>query len=283
MKSVSLILIISILFLNYLPLFSASNPDELYNDILKTYKSGDYVKCIDLSKKFIKTYKTDERKEQVLMILGIAFAKIGNTEKAVKILKYHDKKFPEFNKNDKIELLLGKLYYNTKDYNNAEDILNKLISIHKDSKYVPTAEAMLAKIRNKNSNTGINKNKITVSKVPAKSQTEYSWRKITWAKIGAGICLIAAPVFYLLGNSAQETADSIYNNDYLNASTSDDAVLYYNQAVDNDEKAALYNNLAIASFIAGAGFFAFDYFSLSRINISATHTGSLRIQYSHGF
>ncbi len=283
MKTISIVLIFSMFVMIFGVNLYAETSNELYNSIVQTYKAGDYNKSIDLSKKFVKTYKNDEKRNQVLMILGVAFAKVKKTDKAIRILEYHDKKYPDFNKNDKVELLLGKLYYNKKDYVKAENILNKMISRHKDSKNVPMAETILTKIRSKNT-TSKSPEKVAVNKVSENtSGTEYSFTKITWAKIGAGVCLIAAPVFYLLGNSAQNNADSLYSNEYMNATTADDATTYYNQVVDNDKQASLYNNIAIGALVAGAGLFAVDYFSVGRVSIGTTGAGSLKIQYSQGF
>ncbi len=279
MKGVLIIfLIVSLLFS---PFLYAGDADSLYNSIITSYKNGDYPNSISLSKEFLKKYRNDEKSKDVLMILGVAFAKNGDTEKAIKVLKYSDKKYPDYEKNDKVKLLLGKLYYNSGKYDKAENVLTSLIDTHKDSKYIPTAQSLLNDIRSKSKAKAENKK---ISKKAAKSVNyKYSWKKITWAKIGAGVALIASPIFYFLGNSTQKEADDIYNNKYLTATTTDDAVKYYNQAADKDNLATTYKNISFASLVLGGVFFAVDYFYAGRIYIKADKNGTLNISYSHNF
>ena len=253
-----------------------------FEQITKEFKDNNFQQVITLSQDFLKKYPTSENAQKVKLYMGISYLKLNDNDNAIQVFQEHIIQYPNFDKNEQVRFLIGKLYFTKGDYASAKKALNEMMTRYPNGEYTQKAKDLLDQMdktpapqqqttpQTTPQTTEPNPNTPVKVTALATEQSEYSWTKMTWTKIASAACIIASPIFLLIGSHDQSNGDSIYNNNYLNATTSADATSYFNQATSDSKNAATMKTMSIVSLGAGIGLFALDYFVTGRVSVMTT-------------
>lgn len=251
-----------------------------YMVIVDSFRGKDYERCVELCNDFIIRSSYSENTKKVKLFLGMAYVKLKNIDQAILVFEEHDRDYPTFAKNEQIKYLLAKLYFKKKNYEKAEEILLSQTQKYPAGKYLGKAQNLLAAVGQAKEQRNLRDASAYMEDDEEAYRYEYSITKITWSKIACLSFLIATPVFYVLGNNAQEQGDSIYNDKYKTADSKSDADAFYKEADEYSETAATYKTMAVFSGVAAAGLFAYDFFYAGRVKVRVRpNEFSLNIQF----
>ncbi|MBN1898693.1 MAG: outer membrane protein assembly factor BamD [Spirochaetes bacterium] len=144
---VLLSLIFSLLFV--LSLKKPLPEKKLFRKIIISYKHKSYKNCIKYSGQYIRMYPKGENIIMVKLVLANSHLNTGEKAKAIEILKAHNLDYPDYEKNDQVKFLLGKLYYKEKQYKDSKTILKEIIVSFPESSYVSEASNIIEHIYKK--------------------------------------------------------------------------------------------------------------------------------------
>jgi TolA-binding protein len=227
--------------------------------ISQLFKDGQYQDVIIQVQEYVKNYPNSEQVKGLKLFMGMSYIKTGKNNLAVQLFEQHNADYPDFEKNEQVKYLIGKLYYDSGEYDKSQSMLNEQLSAYPGGEYKAKAMELLKSIDQK---------KKASTHGPVNST--YSITKITWTKVATFSCLVASPLFLLVGNDYGTKADNIYNTSYKNALSPEDAQKYFSQVKQYNSDAETFKNLSWISLVAAVGFFAVDYFSTGRVILTAT-------------
>ena len=247
MKRITTLIIIISLIIFAGSLFAQSEADS-FKQIILNYKQQNYAACVQNSKKFIGAYRSSSKMESVLLLMGLSYKELNEKDNAIKVLKIFLQKYPNSKYASKAQTELDTLQRPVE-----EDDLSFLLG--EESYDSPAARS---------------------------TKTRYSFSKLSWTKFASGACLIAFPVFLVMGNNAQKEADKIYNEEYMLAETAPLTTAKYGEVEALDKTAANYKNLSLASLVLGTGFLIAEIVSVGRIQVSP-RKGAYSMSYNINF
>lgn len=240
-----------------------------YNRIIQLFKENNFQEVVTEAQVYLKNFPASENAKKVKLYMGISYIRLKENDMAIQVFEEHNSDYPDFEKNEQVKYLVGKLYYDKGDYVKSKAVLNDQLKKYPGGEYALKAAEILKSIESKSKQQKLPDLKQT-SGEPSSARTTYSFTKITWAKIASATCLVASPVFFLMGSNYETKADDTYNNNYMKATTAADATSSYNQVDDYAQKSATFKNASWISLAAGVSFFAVDFFFTGRIAVSAT-------------
>ncbi|MBU1078732.1 MAG: tetratricopeptide repeat protein [Spirochaetes bacterium] len=251
-----------------------SGDKELFQEVEKAYKDKDFKACVHKAEDYMTKFPWGPDKIDVLLYNGLSLIQINRINDAIMVFEDLEQSYPDYEKNDKIKYTLGKLYIKKDDKDNARVLLTSLVDRYPKSSYTPQANKLLDQIGRLPKEKVVEK-EIDVSDPAYKGaelESRYSFTKITWTKIAGTTSLITAGVFYLMGYTKQQDADNIYDVQYQNAGTEEDAERFFKAADDASEQAAQFKTISLIAACSGVTFLALDYIFFGRIKVLVTPT-----------
>lgn len=246
-----------------------SQTGDNYNKIVQLFKENNFQEVVTEAQVYLKSFPASENAKKVKLYMGISYIRLKENDMAIQVFEEHNSDYPDFEKNEQVKYLVGKLYYDKGDYMKSKAVLNEQLKKYPGGEYALKAAEILKSIESKSKQQKLPELKQASRESPS-ARTTYSFTKITWTKIASATCLVASPVFFLMGNNYETKADDTYNNNYMKATTAADATSSYNQVDDYAQKSATFKNASWISLAAGVSFFAVDFFFTGRIAVSAT-------------
>ncbi len=177
----------------------------LYSRVLESYRSKNYQDAIYYGESFMKVFPTSKSVYHVKLLVAFSYIKTGKKRRAEKLLK--EVAFVEdFVKAPLAMYTLALLCYEDKKYEDAYYYFGKLREMYPDSVYARKAEFYVNTLEKLFAKKRLSE----VRKISVKEYfetTEYSWKKVTWTKVGATLSLISSLAFLLTSLSYSARAD----------------------------------------------------------------------------